>query len=145
MAAVARKLGIFHQKKSLANREHLQSSSMRYIVSEVSRGCVPAVRISALKYFISRTLRRSLRWDLILEDEPRCPINYGRNINQVHYNEVYENYALARLSSLIVISISFFCDFFAYEHIMSPGCFFFVDPYSSPNIVFVYRIVFFYL
>ena len=58
---------------------------MCYIASEVSRGCVPAVQNAALIFFISRTLLRCLRWDLVLETEPQSPINYGSNICQVHY------------------------------------------------------------
>ena len=72
MAAVAQKSGVFHEKKiaSLTGNtgEALQCVRLHQKARE---GACRQFNLTTKNIFISGTLRRSLRWDLVLEAEKK--------------------------------------------------------------------------
>ena len=86
MATVAQKSGIFSQKKIALltgnTGEALQCVRLRQKALE---GACRQFKLTTKNIFISRTLRRCLRWDLVLEAEPKSSSSYGNDICQVSY------------------------------------------------------------
>ena len=50
--------------------------------------------------FISGTLRRCLRWNLVLEAEPKSSSGYGSDISQVSYKNKF-NYIISIIFTLL--------------------------------------------
>ena len=90
MAAVAQKSGIFSRKK-LASLTGNTGESLQCVRlhQKAPEGACRQFKLTTENMFISGTLRRCLRWDLVLEAEPKSSFNYGNDIRQVHYTSIY--------------------------------------------------------
>ena len=86
MAAVARKSGIFSRKKLVLlignTGEAVQCIRLHQKAPE---SACRQFKLTTENIFISGTLRRCLRWDLVLEAEPKSSSSYGSDICQVAY------------------------------------------------------------
>ena len=92
MAAVARKCSIFH-KKNLASLTGNTGEALQCVRlhQKAPEGACWQFKLTTKNIFISVTLRRCLRWDLVLEAEPKSSSSYGSDICQAAYNLFVEN------------------------------------------------------
>ena len=96
MAAVSRKSGIYSQKKKLASPTGNTGEALQCVRlhQKAPESACRKFKLTTEHIFISGTLRRCLRWDLVLEAEPKSSSSYGNDIRQVSYRTWHEKFSI---------------------------------------------------